>query len=338
MRPKIIGLDIAKSVFQVHGVNVKGKVVFRQRLKRIEVRAFFQRQPRCLIGIEACGTSNYWARELLALGHEVKLIPTQYVRPYVKRSKTDAADAEAICEAVTRPNMRFVPVKTPEAQALALLHRTRSLLVSQHVTMMGSLRSGLAEMGIVASPGREGEKSLLRIASSSEEVPDFLKAAYKVLTESIRACLSRVAVLDRKIADLAKRDDVCARLRTIPGIGPVSSSMIVALGGDLSRFASCRHFASWLGLTPRQNSSGETVRLGRISKAGDKALRSLLVLGAMTVIKQARINPKRHQWLASLLKRRPALVAAVAWANKAARIAWSIAVRGGTYRAAIATT
>jgi transposase len=337
MRPTIIGLDIAKSVFQVHGVDAKGKVALRKRLKRIELKAFFQRQPRCLIGIEACGTSNFWARELQALGHEVKLIPTQYVKPYVKRSKTDAADAEAICEAVARPNMRFVPIKTPEAQALALLHRTRSLLVGQHVTSMGSLRSGLAEIGIIASRGREGETVLLQIASTGEKIPGLLKAAYKILTDSIRACMTRIAVLDRKIAEIAKRDDVCARLRTIPGIGPVSSSMIVALGGDLSRFASGRHFASWLGLTPRQNSSGETVRLGRISKAGDKALRSLLVFGAMTVIKQARRSPKKHGWLASLLERRPALVAAVAWANKAARIAWAIVVRGGTYRAAPAT-
>jgi transposase len=229
--------------------------------------------------------------------------------------------------------MRFVPIKTPEAQALGLLHRTRAQLVSQRVVLMGYLRSGLAEFGIIASAGREGEAVLLSIAAAGEEMPDLLKAAYKALAEAIRACVAQVAFLDRDITKLARSHDVCKRLLTIPGFGPVISTTMVASAGDLSRFRSRRHFAAWLGLTPRQNSSGETVKLGRITKAGDKTLRSLLVMGSITVIRRAKTNPEKYPWLAALLKRRPALIAAAAMANKLARIAWAIAVRGGTYRA-----
>jgi transposase len=336
MRPTVIGLDIAKSVFQAHGVNAKGAVIIRKRLTRVEVKPFFRDLRPSLIGIEACGTSNYWARELSALGHNVKLVPTQYVKPYVKRSKTDALDAEAICEAVARPNMRFVPIKTPEAQAIGLLHGARSQLIDQRVNLMGSLRSGLAEFGIIAPRRRGGEAALLNVAAAGEEVPEVLKAAYKALSEAIRACMAQVAEIDLQIASIAKRNEVCARLRTIPGFGPVISTMLFASAGDFSRFRSARHFAAWLGLTPRQNSSGEAVKLGRITKAGDKTMRSLLVMGAITVIRRVRIDPKKLPWLAALLKRRPALVAAVAMANKMARIAWAIAVHGGTYRPATA--
>jgi transposase len=332
MRPVVIGLDIAKSVFQVHGVTAGNKVVVKKRLARSELIPFFEKQDPCLVGIEACGTSNYWARELRALGHDVKLIPTQYVKPYVKRSKTDAADAAAICEAVTRPDIRPVPIKTPEAQAIGLLHRTRLQLIGQRIVLMGHLRSGLAEFGTIVPPGKGGESALLRLASAGEGIPDLLKPAYKALTETIRACLAQVDSLDREIAELAKRDDLCKRLQTIPGFGPVISSMLVASAGDFSRFRSGRHFAAWLGLTPRQNSSGETIKLGRITKAGDKTLRSLLVMGSITAIRQAKREPEKFPWLTALLKRRPALVAAVAMANKLARVAWAIAVRGGTYR------
>jgi transposase len=228
--------------------------------------------------------------------------------------------------------MRFVPIKTPEAQAMGFLHGTRAQLISQRVVLMGSLRSGLAEFGIIASPGREGEAALLNVAATGEEVPNLLKAAYKALADAIRACMAQVAALDLEIAKLAKSDEICARLLTIPGFGPVISTMIVASAGDLSRFRSGRHFAAWLGLTPRQNSSGDKVKLGRITKAGNKTLRSLMVMGAITVIRRARTNPEKYPWLAALLERRPALVAAVAMANKSARVAWAIAVRGGTYR------
>jgi transposase len=334
MLPTTIGLDIAKNVFQVHGVDAEGRVVMRKRLRRVEVRAFFRKQAPCLVGIEACATCFFWARELIALGHEVKLMPAQYVKPYVKRSKTDAADAEAICEAVTRPTMRFVPIKTPGTQALGLLHRMRAQLIGQRVALVGSLRSGLAEFGITAADGKEGEKVLLEIAATGRRVPEALRAAYLGVASLAKAAKLEVAELDLKIADLTKSDDTCARLQTIPGIGPVTASMIVAFGGDLSRFKSGRHFAAWIGLTPRQKSSGGAVRLGRISKAGDKMLRSLLVIGAFTVIKQTKAHPERHlPWLRALLERRPALVATVALANKTARIAWALVVRGGTYQA-----
>jgi transposase len=336
MRPTIIGLDIAKSVFQVHGVDNKGKVVIQKQLKRVEVLTFFKKIDKCLIGIEACSTSNYWARELRDLGHDVKLLPAQYVKAYVKRCKTDAKDAEAICEAVTRPTMRFVPIKSVDQQALATLHRMRSPLVSQRVVLMGSLRSVLSEFGIVASVGREGDAALLEIAARGQNIPKMLKAACACFVEAIRTCAAQVAEIDRQIDEIADNDDSCARLRTIPGIGRVSSSMLVALVGDFSRFESGRHFAAWLGLTPRDQSSGGTSRRGRITKAGDKTLRSLLVLGAMTVIRRARTNPQKYPWLACLLERRPALIAAVAMANKVARIAWALMVRGGTYRAASA--
>jgi transposase len=338
MRPTIIGLDIAKSVFQVHGVDNKGKVVIQKQLKRVEVFAFFKKLRRCLIGIEACSTSNYWARELRAIGHDVKLLPAQYVKPYVKRSKTDAKDAEAICEAVTRPTMRFVPIKTAEEQALGLLHQTRSQLISQRVVLMGSLRSGLAELGLIASTRRGGDSALLELATSGDDlIPEPVRATYVSLAEAIRACKLQVAAIDRKIAEISMRDDTCARLQTIPSVGPVTASVIVAVAGEISRFPSGRHFAAWLGLTPRLKSSGGAVRMGRISKAGNKTLRSLLVVGALTVIRRAKTNPKKYPWLASLLERRPPLVAAVAYANKVARTIWAILARGGTYRVASVT-
>jgi transposase len=337
MRCTTIGLDIAKSVFQVHGIDDKGKVVIQKQLKRVAVLTFFREMKKCLIGIEACNTSNYWARELRALGHEVKLLPAQYVKAYVKRSKTDANDAEAICEAVTRPTMRFVPIKTVDEQALATLHRMRSPLVGQRVVLMGSLRSVLSEFGVVAAAGREGDAALLEIAARGQNIPEMLKAACACFVDAIRTCKAHIAEIDRQVDEIAEKDDNCARLRSIPGIGRVSSSMLVALVGDFSRFKSGRHFAAWLGLTPRDQSSGGVSRRGRITKAGDKTLRSLLVLGAMTVIRRARSNPQKYPWLAELLERRPPLIAAVAMANKVARIAWALMVRGGTYRAALAT-
>lgn len=335
MQVTTIGLDIAKLVFQVHGVDEAGKVAVRTRLSRAQMRRYFEELPPCLVGIEACATAHYWARELKALGHDARLMPAHYVKPYVKRQKNDASDAEAICEAVTRPTMRFVPVKTPEAQALALIHRIRAQFVGQRTSMLNALRAGLAEFGIVTSQGLRGANEILRIGLAGDErVPEFVRGVYTMMAECVRSVEARIAALDRQIATSARVDDTCKRLSTIPGIGPVTSSTIVALAGDVSRFTSGRDFAAWIGLTPRQNSSGGKTRLGRITKAGDQTLRTLLVLGAFTVIKRARIDPaKASPWLLSIMSRRPALVAAVALANKTARIVWAILTRGGSYRA-----
>jgi transposase len=338
MQVSTVGLDIAKLVFQVHGVDAAGKVVIRTRLSRGQVRRFFEQLTPCLIGIEACATAHYWARELRLFGHDVRLMPAHYVKPYVKRSKNDAADAEAICEAVTRPTMRYVPVKTPEAQALALIHRIRSQLVGQRTAMLNALRAGLAEFGIIGAQGLRGATEILKIATVGDDrVPELVRGVYAMMADAVREVEARLGVLDRQIAETSKDDDTCRRLGTIPGIGPVTSSTIVALAGDVSRFSTGRDFAAWIGLTPRQNSSGGKARLGRITKAGDQTLRTLFVLGAFAVIKRARIKPeKASPWLLSLLGRRPTLVAAVALANKMARIVWAILTRGGSYRAVAA--
>jgi transposase len=307
MQVQTIGLDIANYVFQVHGVDALGQAILHERLTRNKVKKFFRQLGPCLIGIEACGTGHYWARELIQLGHRVKLIPAQYVKPYVKRSKTDAADAEAICEAVARPNMRFVPVKTRDTQAINLLHNARSQLVSQRNALINCVRSGLAEFGIVFSAGMAGTTLLLdRATADNKRIPKPARAALLAIVKAIRSCDAQLKTLNLQLAEVVKRDDTCARLETIPGVGPVTASTIVAVGGDLSRFISGRHFAAWIGLTPQQRSSGEKVRSGRITRAGDKRLRSLLVVGALGQIRWAKANPKRASpWLLSLLKRRP---------------------------------
>lgn len=336
MQVTTIGLDIAKLVFQVHGVDASGEVVVRRRLSRGQVQRFFEELPPCLVGIEACATAHYWARVLQGLGHEVKLMPAHYVKPYVKRQKNDAADAAAICEAVTRPTMRFVPIKTPAAQALALIHRLRGQLVGQRTAMLNALRAGLAEFGIITSQGTAGATEILKIAEEAkdERVPAMVRGVYGMLAAAIHAVEMRVAELDLRITAAAMRDDTCKRLRTIPGVGPITASTIVALAGDVSRFPTGRDFAAWVGVTPRQNSTGGKARLGRITKAGDQTLRTLFVLGAFTVIRRARMAPaKASPWLLGLLSRKPSLVVAVALANKMARIVWAILTRGGAYRA-----
>jgi transposase len=335
MQPVTVGLDIAKNVFQVHAVNAAGEVVIRKRLARGQMLEFFRKLPPCLVGIEACGTAHYWSRELQALGHDVRLMPAHYVKPYIKRGKNDAADAEGICEAVTRPTMRFVAVKTPAIQALGLIHKIRLQCVGQRTAMLNAMRAGFAEFGIIATQGLRGANEILRIAAALDErVPAMLHQVYKTMAQAIRGVEARIAELDVYIAAAATVDDTCKRLSTIPGIGPVTASTIMAIAGDASRFAKGRDFAAWLGLTPLQKSTGGRTRLGRITKAGDQTLRTLFVLGALAVIKRARINPaKASPWLMGLLNRRPALVAAVALANKTARIAWAILTRGGVYRA-----
>lgn len=331
MQPTIIGLDLAKSVFQVHGVDERGKVVVTKRLRRDGVLSFFANLPACVVGMEACATAHFWAREIGRLGHTVRLMPPQYVKPYVKRHKNDQADAEAICEAVQRPSMRFVPIKTAEQQSTLVIHRVRETLVRQKTQLINALRGHLAEFGIVAPQGAQKVAQLtMRLADPGDEaVPAAAKAVLRVLVDQLRETERRVSDLDGQLAEQAKTDETCRRLLTIPGIGPIVATALVATIGDAKTFTSGRHLAAWLGLVPRQSSSGGKERLGGISKAGDGYLRRMLVHGARAVLRWWRTS---SPWVAQLLERRPVNVAVVALANKTARIAWAVMTRGETYR------
>lgn len=331
-----IGLDLAKNVFQVHAIDAEGRVVLRKTLRRSHILTFFSRLSPCLVGIEACGTSHYWARELLQLGHDVRLMPPAYVKAYVKRGKTDAADAEAICEAVTRPNMRFVPVKSREQQAAVSLHRTRSLLVKQRTQVVNMIRSQLAEFGIVTPQGLGRAVTLAQEFIKAPEVFDIPYHGRKmliILSQQALEAHEQIREIDRDLAKLQREDDVACRLSTVPGIGPIGATAFAATVTDPSQFKSGRQFAAWLGLTPLQNSSGGKERLGRISKMGDKYLRRLLVIGATALVRQFKNHPeKAPAQFASLLARKPVRVATVAMANKMARVIWALMARGGTYR------
>ena len=330
-----IGLDIAKSVFQVHGVDAAGQVVVRRQLKRRHVLAFFQKLPPCLVGIEACASSHYWSRELQALGHTVRLMPPAYVKPYVKRQKNDAADAEAICEAVTRPNMRFVPTKTVEQQSCLVLHRTRHLFIRQQTALINSIRAHLAEFGIVAPVGRRGVEQLLAVIADGNDtrVPDVARACIAALGVQLRALKAQILEFDRRILAWHRSSEVSRRLDHIPGIGPALATALVASIADPKVFRSGRDFSAWIGLVPKQNSSGGKDRLGNIIRQGDRYLRSLFTAGALAVIRYAKIHGTKHRpWLAALLARRPTKVAAIALANKIARIAWVLMTTGGRYR------
>ncbi len=330
-----VGLDLAKSVFQVHGVEADGAVVIRQQLKRGRVIAFFKKLPPCLIGIEACASSQYWARELTALGHTVKLMPPAYVKPYVKRQKNDAADAEAICEAVQRPSMRFVPIKTPEAQAGMVLHRTRHLFVRQMTAVGNAIRAHLAEFGIVAPVGRTGLQQLVAMINdaSDQRIPGLVRSCLFALAIQLDALNKQIAILDRRLMGWHKSNVTARRLDAIPGVGPALATALVASVPDPNAFRSGRDFSAWIGLVPKQNSSGGKERLGNITKAGDRYLRSLFCAGALAVIRYAQKHGTTHRpWLTKLLERRPARVAAIALANKLARMAWAMMAKGETYR------
>jgi transposase len=337
MEVTTVGLDLAKHVFQVHGVNAEGAIVLRKALRRGQMLPFFAKLPRCLIGIEACGTSHHWARELNRLGHDVRLMPPAYVKPYVKRGKTDASDAQAICEAVTRPTMRFVAVKSAEQQAALSLHRTRDLLVRQRTQLVNMIRGLLAEFGIVMPDGVERALGLARQIHTNEALPDVPATAQEVLNLLCGQVLdthARVQALDRSLLTLHRTNEVARRLASIPGIGPVGATALAASVADPNQFRSGREFAAWLGLTPLQNSSGGKERLGRISKMGDRYLRKLLVVGATALVRHARHKPdKADPRLLALLARKPVRVASVAMANKMARVVWAVMARGGTYQA-----
>jgi transposase len=337
--PATIGLDIAKNVFQVHGTGSDGKVVFRQQLKRGRVLAFFKKLKPCNVGIEACATSHHWAREIGALGHTVKLMPPAYVKPYVKRQKNDAADAEAICEAVQRASMRFVPVKSSEQQSGMVLHRTRHLLVRHQTSTINAVRAHLAEFGIIAPIGRQGFNELIAIIEDRQDdrVPPLARMCLTGLRIQFEALRDQIDILDRALSAWHRSNETCRRLDAMPGVGPALATALVASVADPRAFRSGRDFSAWIGLVPKQNSSGGKERLGSITKEGDRYLRSLFCAGALAVIRQAmKRSAGSRPWLANLLERRPVKVAAIALANKLARMAWAIMAKGETYREPVA--
>jgi len=334
MQITTIGLDIAKNVFQVHGIDAAEKVAIRKQLRRGQVMKFFAALPPCLVGIEACATAHYWARELTRLGHQVRLMPAKDVKAYVKRNKNDAADAEAICEAVRRPTMRFVEVKSAEQQGRLMQHRTRDLLLRQRTQTINALRAHLAELGIVAAQGREGLKKLLEIIAdkADERLATDARASLIVLAAQLQALQTMIGAIERRIMAQHRANEASKRVATIPGIGFLGASAITATVTDASAFRSGRDFAAWIGLVPRQDSTGGKQKLGPISKQGDRYLRRLLVVGAHAVLRLAKKSPQNYPWLAQLLARRPFKVVAVALANKMARVAWALLARGGSYR------
>lgn len=341
MQVTTIGLDLGKRVFQVHGVDATGQAVFRRRLRRSEVAAFFATTPACLVGIEACATAHFWARLIGSSGHEVRLIPPSYVKPYVRRSKTDAADAEAICEAVARPNMRFVPVKSAAQQAMLVQHRARDLLVRQRTMLINALRGHLAEFGIIAPTGRHHVADLLNLLQEADDVvlPALARESLTALIAQLHALEQRIEAIEGMIMREHKANPVSRRLATVPGIGPITASAIAATITDPVAFKSGRELAAWIGLVPRQHSSGGKQKLGRVSKQGDRYLRRLLTVGATSVMRRLPGKTDGYSaWIRSLLERRPFRLVSLAVANKMARIAWALMARDDEYRRPAATT
>jgi len=334
MQVTTIGLDLAKNVFQVHGITKDDEVAFNRPLRRVQLLPFFSKIEPCLIGMEACSSAHHWARELTKFGHDVRLIPPIYVKPYVKRGKSDAIDAETICEAVTRPTMRFVAIKTVEQQSLLSIHRARSLLVRQRTQAINGLRGMVAEFGVYIARG------LARVIGFAEDIlagevldlPDIANDVIHNLCEHLLSLHTRVRWYEDRLKQVAKEDARVRLLRTIPGVGAVTASAIIASIGDGHQFSNGREFAAWLGLTPANKSSGGKEKLGRITKMGDQYLRSLLVVGMTSLVRQTKSHPERaSKWLTSLLERKPARVATVAMANKTARIVWAVLTRNEPY-------
>ena len=327
-----IGLDIAKSVFQVHG-EAAGSVVLQKLLRRSQMVEFFAKLPRSLVGIEACGSAHHWARTLRDLGHEVRLLPAAYVKPFVRRNKTDARDAAAICTALGRPDMRFVAVKSVEQQAARALERSRDLLVKQHTQLMNSVRSQLAEFGIIAAQGRRDFMALVQlVATGDARLPAVLIAALRMLSGQIEQINGAITILERQIVAAARAHSAMRRLATIPGIGPLTAHAIVTAIGDGKQFTSARDFAAWCGLTRRVDQSANTRRERGISRQGEMRLRKLLALGASTIMRHVRSCPKRAtEWQRGILARRPVKVAVLAQAAKNARIAWAMLQSGDAY-------
>lgn len=330
-----IGLDLAKQVFQLHGADAAGRTVFRKTVRRGQLLAFLGTQPRCVVAMEACGGGHHWGRAIGALGHEARLIAPAHVRPFVKRQKNDAADAEAICEAAQRPSMRFVPVKSEAAQAGGMLFRTRDLLVRQRTQTINALRGHLFEFGLVAPAGTAHLPALLaRLGQAGEQVPEAARLMLDVLVATLEALEAQVAALDREIARRAREDETARRLMTIPGIGPVTATALAALAPAPDRFTRGRDFAAWLGLVPSQRSSGGKQKLGRITRMGERSLRRLLIIGASAVVSHAaRRGAPAGSWLARMLAAKPRMLVTVALANKMARIVWALMMKNENYRA-----
>ena len=330
-----IGVDLAKNVFQVHGIDGLGAVIIGRQLRRSQMLPFFKKQPPCLVGMEACATAHHWARQLVALGHAVKLMPPHYVKPYVKRGKNDAADAGAICEAVTRPTMRFVSVKGTEQQSVLMQHRSHELLVRQRTMLINAMRAHMAEFGIIAPVGVPQVKKLLRIIADRDDtrLPDVARTCLESLARQFLSLNEEIYAAENQIHAWHRSNEVSLRLESIPGIGPITASALAASITDPEVFKNGRELAAWIGLVPRQNSTGGQQRLGKISKQGDQYLRWLLVAGAMSVIMHAkRRGTTNLPWLAGMIARKPTKVAAVALANKNARIVWALMKQGGSYQ------
>jgi transposase len=333
-----VGLDLAKHVFQIHAVDADGKIVITTALRRRDVLSFFDALPSCVIGLEACGSAHHWARELIKLGHDARLMPPNYVKAYVRRQKNDAADAAAICEAVTRPSMRFVPVRSIDNQAVLMHHKVREILVSQRTQLLNALRGHLSEVGVIAAQGPRGAYALAEaILEGDSSIPLCARDALAPIIRQLQTLDDEIAAIDRAIMGLAKTDETARRLMSVPGIGPITASAIAASIRDVGAFSGPREFAAFLGLAPRQNSSGGKERLGRVSKMGNRYLRKLLVVGAHAVL----FHRRSHQdglrtWAAKLMETKPFRLVAVATANKLARIAFALMRDGSIYGQAVA--
>lgn len=335
----IIGLDIAKHVFQVHGTDASGRAVLRKKLSRSKVLPFFASQSRCRVVLEACGGAHHWARELAKLGHDVRLIAPAYVRPFVKRQKNDAADAEAICEAAQRPSMRFVPVKTEAQQAAALVFRGRDLLVRQRTQISNALRGHMMEYGWIAPKGLAHLDKLAALLADPSAVPADVRAVCLVLLDSLAVLDRQIALLDKEIVRRSRQDEVARRLMTIPGIGPITATAIAALAPPPGTFTKGRDFAAWVGLTPRQHSTGGKQKLGAISRMGERTLRRLLIIGSSAVVLHAsKRGAAKGSWLEQMLARKPRMLVTVALANKTARIVWALLGKNEDYRAPVLAT
>ncbi len=325
----MIGIDTAKSVFHLHGVDAQGKVLLKRKLGRDQLIGFFEQQPRCTVVMEACGAAHHWARVLGGLGYEVKLIASEAVKPFVKRGKkNDPADAAAICAAASRPEAKFVMAKSLEQQGVLALHSVRSLLVKQETMLANAMRGLATEFGLVVPKGMSKLEELVTLVEEEQSFPEPARRAFAELREHYRATTERIAGLE-------KQNDVARRLATIPGVGPITASLIRAtVGNGIGSFRSARHFAAWLGLVPRQHSSGGKTRLGKITKAGNGQIRTLLVLGATSMVyRAAHWNSTAGKWVRGLLERHPVRHVTVALANKNARIAWALMTRNEVYRA-----
>ncbi len=333
MNITMIGLDLAKNVFQVHGTDATGQV-FRRQLRRAQVEPFFAKLAPSVVGMETCSGAHYWARVLQRLGHEVRMMPAQYVKPYVKRNKNDSRDAEAIWEAMSRPTMRFVAPKTEEAQALLAMHRTRALLVRQRTMTANALRSNLAEFGIVAAQGHKGLQMLMaQLVAPTCPLPEPAQLALAALARQWAQVDMAVRELERRIARVAREQEPARRLTTIPGVGPLGATATLAKVPDVSVFRTGRDFAAWIGLTPRESGTGGKQRSGHISKKGDRSLRQLFIMGARAQLNRVRTHGTSDPWLRDLMARRPQKVVVVALAAKTARIVWALLKTGERYRA-----